>query len=226
MVVLSLFLLNVVISSFPMLCYFHLGFWPSLHHSAFWTTKTSISSPFPGHPPARRQAARRFQPCACHQGRLAQHCHCRPHLPLQPAQCARGESRAWRLCVALPVYGPRQNGDPVATAQAWFNGNLGTIKGNPAVDYWEGYNEPDGGSVQAITWLAQFEAERVRLLASELTGNWWLWGVGHAKSFQSRDTFPPALPTRRRRPRQHRQLWHGQPRRHQPGYYQCLYARY
>lgn len=34
------------------------------------------------------------------------------------------------------------------------------------VDFWEGYNEPGCGSKDDMTWLGQFEAERVRLLAS------------------------------------------------------------
>jgi hypothetical protein len=33
------------------------------------------------------------------------------------------------------------------------------------VDYWEGYNEPSVDSVAKMQWLAQFDAERVRILA-------------------------------------------------------------
>ena len=44
--------------------------------------------------------------------------------------------------------------------------NRDKILGHPAVDYWEGYNEPDASTVERIAWYAQFEAARVGLLAA------------------------------------------------------------
>ncbi len=42
--------------------------------------------------------------------------------------------------------------------------NLATYQANPAVDYWEGYNEPGVGS-DTMAWYAAFEAERCRVMA-------------------------------------------------------------
>ncbi len=58
-----------------------------------------------------------------------------------------------------------QDGDPVERAQAWVNTHLPQMLANPAVDYWEGYNEPDVGSPEAVAWYGAWEAERTRLLA-------------------------------------------------------------
>ena len=56
------------------------------------------------------------------------------------------------------------DGDPDERARAFVEQNLATYQSNPAVDYWEGYNEPGVGDKMA--WYAQFEAERVRIMAS------------------------------------------------------------
>ena len=42
-----------------------------------------------------------------------------------------------------------------------------SVMSNPAVDYWEGYNEPSVGSVEDLQWYAQFEQARIELLASK-----------------------------------------------------------
>jgi hypothetical protein len=42
-----------------------------------------------------------------------------------------------------------------------------TITSNPAVDYWEGYNEPSVGTLAQLSWVAAFDAERVALLAAQ-----------------------------------------------------------
>lgn len=58
-----------------------------------------------------------------------------------------------------------QEGDAAAAALAWLKGVNATLMQYPAVDYWEGYNEPDlGGGVASMDWLATFDATRVSLL--------------------------------------------------------------
>jgi hypothetical protein len=60
-----------------------------------------------------------------------------------------------------------QDGNPAQRAQDWWSGNnVGpTIMKYPNVDYWEGYNEPFVGDLSSMNWYAQFEVERVKLLA-------------------------------------------------------------
>ena len=57
------------------------------------------------------------------------------------------------------------DGSPEQRAQEWWGRNRQRILDHPAVDYWEGYNEPGASSVESIGWYARFEAERVLLLA-------------------------------------------------------------
>lgn len=55
---------------------------------------------------------------------------------------------------------------PVNLAMESWKKRVGSsILGNSAVDYWEGYNEPDVGSIQAMQWYASFEKTRVEWLA-------------------------------------------------------------
>lgn len=54
-------------------------------------------------------------------------------------------------------------GDPVLAARAFVARNLKEYQLNPAVDYWEGWNEPDVHG--RLDWYAAFEAERARLMA-------------------------------------------------------------
>ncbi len=54
-------------------------------------------------------------------------------------------------------------GDPRQKAQAFVARHLETYRLNPAVDYWEGINEPDIKG--KMPWYAEFEAERVRVMA-------------------------------------------------------------
>eukprot|EP01094_Clydonella_sp_ATCC50884_P018048 TRINITY_DN3265_c0_g1_i2.p1 TRINITY_DN3265_c0_g1~~TRINITY_DN3265_c0_g1_i2.p1 ORF type:complete len:345 (-),score=69.34 TRINITY_DN3265_c0_g1_i2:1160-2101(-) len=56
-------------------------------------------------------------------------------------------------------------GDPKQTAQQWWDGVSSTIAQYPAVDYWEGYNEPAVGSLDDMEWYAAFEVARVQILA-------------------------------------------------------------
>jgi len=55
-------------------------------------------------------------------------------------------------------------GVPEETARDFVAENLETYRLNPAVDYWEGWNEPDPNT-QNMIWYSRFEQERVRLMA-------------------------------------------------------------
>jgi hypothetical protein len=56
-------------------------------------------------------------------------------------------------------------GSPEEAAQRFVEEQLPQYLLNPAVDYWEGWNEPDP-NMDNMAWFARFEQERVRLLAS------------------------------------------------------------
>ncbi|MDX1614382.1 MAG: hypothetical protein R3300_08735 [Candidatus Promineifilaceae bacterium] len=56
------------------------------------------------------------------------------------------------------------SGSPEEAARRYVEERLDVLRSNPAVDYWEGWNEPDP-NLANMTWYARFEAERVRLLA-------------------------------------------------------------
>jgi hypothetical protein len=56
------------------------------------------------------------------------------------------------------------NGEPEAVAAALVAKQLPEMLLHPAVDYWEGWNEPDP-NLDRMGWYARFEAERVRQLA-------------------------------------------------------------
>ncbi len=55
-------------------------------------------------------------------------------------------------------------GIPEEAARDFVNAQLAQYLANPAVDYWEGWNEPDP-NLEHMAWYARFEQERVRLLA-------------------------------------------------------------
>jgi len=57
------------------------------------------------------------------------------------------------------------DGDPGTRAQQWWDRCRNVIQAYPAVDYWEGYNEPSVDTVAKMQWLGQFDAARVRILA-------------------------------------------------------------
>jgi N-acetyl-anhydromuramyl-L-alanine amidase AmpD len=65
------------------------------------------------------------------------------------------------------IFEPTQpvDGDPAQRAQEWWARNRDRILAHPAVDYWEGYNEPGVASRDAVAWYARFEAARVTILA-------------------------------------------------------------
>ncbi|HEX6384081.1 MAG TPA: hypothetical protein VF177_05370 [Anaerolineae bacterium] len=56
-------------------------------------------------------------------------------------------------------------GNPEEAARDYVNEQLNQYLANPAVDYWEGWNEPDP-NLDNMAWYARFEQERVRLLHS------------------------------------------------------------
>jgi len=56
------------------------------------------------------------------------------------------------------------SGNPEEAAQRFVAENLEKYRLNPAVDYWEGWNEPDPNTENMI-WYSRFEQERVRQMA-------------------------------------------------------------
>jgi hypothetical protein len=57
-------------------------------------------------------------------------------------------------------------GSPEARAQNWWDDVRETVLANPAVDYWEGYNEPIIHDAVLMEWYAYFEKKRVEILAA------------------------------------------------------------
>jgi hypothetical protein len=60
--------------------------------------------------------------------------------------------------------GPNYHGNPEEEARKFVESQLEKYLLNPAIDYWEGYNEPDP-NMENMGWYSRFEQERVRLLA-------------------------------------------------------------
>jgi hypothetical protein len=54
---------------------------------------------------------------------------------------------------------------PRKAAQQFVEGQLSTYQANPRIEYWEGHNEPVWSSEEEMSWYAQFEVERLLLLA-------------------------------------------------------------
>lgn len=74
------------------------------------------------------------------------------------------EVSPFTVTVARLGQGPqRLEGDPIQAARAFVARNLKEYQLNPAVDYWEGWNEPD--VLGRLDWYAAFEAERARVMA-------------------------------------------------------------
>jgi len=57
------------------------------------------------------------------------------------------------------------DGSPAQRAQEWWDRTRHLILQYPAVDYWEGYNEPVIQNTALMRWYAEFERARVLLLA-------------------------------------------------------------
>ncbi len=84
-----------------------------------------------------------------------------------PAREVR-EKSPHTLIVGRIWYDDRQrlgDGSPEDRAQDWWNDVRGTILAYPAVDYWEGYNEPVIHDAGLMSWYARFEKKRVEILA-------------------------------------------------------------
>ena len=56
-------------------------------------------------------------------------------------------------------------GTPEEAARRYVEKHLDQYTANPAVDYWEGWNEPDP-NLDKMPWYTRFEQERVRIMAS------------------------------------------------------------
>jgi len=85
-----------------------------------------------------------------------------------PAQEVKRKSPNTRI-VGRIWYDDRQrlnDGNPEDRAQEWWNNLKDIILANPAVDYWEGYNEPGVNDVNVMNWYARFEKKRVEILAA------------------------------------------------------------
>ncbi len=54
---------------------------------------------------------------------------------------------------------------PLHAAQQLVNDLLPTMRANPAIQYWEGHNEPVWNTPEEMAWYAQLEIERMRLMA-------------------------------------------------------------
>ncbi|HET89782.1 MAG TPA: hypothetical protein ENN99_03450 [Chloroflexi bacterium] len=54
---------------------------------------------------------------------------------------------------------------PRQAAQQFISDQLATYQSNPFITYWEGHNEPVWNNDEEMGWYAQFEVERIRLMA-------------------------------------------------------------
>lgn len=53
---------------------------------------------------------------------------------------------------------------PLEAAQQFFQDQLGVYQSNPRIVYWEGHNEPVWNTEDEMSWYAEFESERMRLM--------------------------------------------------------------
>jgi hypothetical protein len=54
---------------------------------------------------------------------------------------------------------------PLEAAQQFVQDQRGTYQSNPFITYWEGHNEPVWNTEEEMGWYAQFEVERMQLMA-------------------------------------------------------------
>jgi hypothetical protein len=60
----------------------------------------------------------------------------------------------------------RESGkSPAEAARQFFDTQRARYLSNPLIQYWEGHNEPVWSTVDGMAWYAQFEIERMRLMA-------------------------------------------------------------
>lgn len=71
----------------------------------------------------------------------------------------------WTITIGrIDAGSPNYQANPEAEAQQLVQSQLSYYQANPAVDYWEGLNEPDP-NIENMPWYSRFEQERIRLLA-------------------------------------------------------------
>ena len=56
---------------------------------------------------------------------------------------------------------------PLEAAKQFVGDQMSTYKSNPSIVYWEGHNEPVWNSKEEMVWYAQFEVERMKLMAEK-----------------------------------------------------------
>jgi len=84
--------------------------------------------------------------------------------------------------------------DPAAAANHYVEANLGYYRQNPAVDYWEGMNEPAPDNPDDWAWFTQFEATRAcAMQAQGLRAAIGVFAVGWPRTFDEMISFLPAL---------------------------------
>jgi len=54
---------------------------------------------------------------------------------------------------------------PLEAVQQFLQDQLPTYQANPQIEYWEGHNEPVWSDEEGMAWYAQFEVERMQLMA-------------------------------------------------------------
>jgi hypothetical protein len=71
-----------------------------------------------------------------------------------------------RLVADYDAQEQKANGQtPLEAAQQFVQDQLPTYQSNPHIEYWEGHNEPVWTDEEGMAWYAQFEVERMRLMA-------------------------------------------------------------
>jgi hypothetical protein len=88
----------------------------------------------------------------------------------------------------------RNTMDAAAAANHYVEANLGYYLANPAVDYWEGMNEPAPDNPDYWAWFTQFEATRAcAMQAQGLHAAIGAFAVGWPRTFDEMTSFLPAL---------------------------------
>jgi hypothetical protein len=71
-----------------------------------------------------------------------------------------------RLVADYDAQEQKANGQtPLEAAQQFVQDQLPTYQSNPHIEYWEGHNEPVWTDEEGMAWYAQFEVERMQLMA-------------------------------------------------------------
>jgi hypothetical protein len=71
-----------------------------------------------------------------------------------------------RLVADYDAQQQKANGQtPLEAAQQFVQDQLSTYQANPLIEYWEGHNEPVWTDEEGMAWYAQFEVERMQLMA-------------------------------------------------------------